>query len=171
MEVVAEIRERGVGGVWLDVYHDVETPVIETERATPATVDFPRPAFEAITDIRFPEFLRRGDADARVRHVIRGVEDDRVSGKELLARFVHSKKIAPFRDSLFLWQPFRTGRSVCRAVHCLLLRLDGEALAPFAAAARENRLTVLGTHPDEEAVSPLPAAVVRLKRSLHCLTL
>jgi len=42
-----------------------------------------------------------------------------------------------------------------------------EALAAFAAPAREDRLTVLGSHADKKAVRPLAAAVVRLESALH----
>jgi hypothetical protein len=102
-----------------------------------------------------------------VREVVRGEEDDGISGKDLPARFVNPKKIATTRDSLLLWEPFRTGRAVCRAFHCGCGRLNGQALAPFAAAARDDRLPIFRPHPDEEAVSALPAAVVRLIRALH----
>ena len=49
----------------------------------------------------------------------------------------------------------------------LSVRLDGETLTALAATTRENGLSVLRAHPDEEAVRALAAAIVRLKGTLH----
>ena len=46
-------------------------------------------------------------------------------------------------------------------------KLDRQALAALAAAAREHGLPVFRPHPDQETVCALAAAVVWLKGTLH----
>jgi hypothetical protein len=46
-------------------------------------------------------------------------------------------------------------------------RLRSDSLAPLLAASLEDEPATLGPHPDQEAVGPLPLAIVRLERPLH----
>ena len=97
--------------------------------------------------------------------IVRRNEDHCIAGKEFAARVVNMDELATLRQSSLFRQ--RLGR---QAIHRFYRSacLNSEALAALAPTTRENCLSVLRPHTDEEAVRALPTAVVRLKSTLRC---
>src|SRR4051812_40662990 len=121
-EVVAEILEGGLCCGRLHIHHDVEPPVVESERRALAPVRFPRPALESIANVGFPDLLRRGDPDSRMGELVDHVEEYCVAGKKFSARLVDSKVLTAFCESLRFRQRFRTA-GVCLLFHRTRARL------------------------------------------------
>src|SRR6266550_1978532 len=86
-EVLAVVEEGSGGGIGLHIHDEVEHVNVEAERLALPPVDLARPALETIANVGFPGLLRGGNADSRMRQTVSGKEDDRISGKDLPARF------------------------------------------------------------------------------------
>ena len=140
---------------------------VEAERLALPPVHLARPPLQTIANVGFPELLRRGDADSRVRQAVGGEEENRVAGKDFAACLVDLDELATLRESASLSVEPDQAAGLPPS-YTASAPLDGQALAALAAAARENCLAVLGPHPDQEAVRALATAVVRLKSTLRC---
>jgi len=97
-QIVAVVLIRGVRGVRFDIDDHVERALVDLQRLALTPVDFTSPALETVANVGFPELLRRGDADSRLRQAVRGEEENDVAGNDLLALFVDSKKLGALRQ-------------------------------------------------------------------------
>lgn len=132
-------------------------------------VTLPNPSLEPVSLVRFSDLFRHGDSESTDRPVGVEDEDDRVAAELLAALLVNAREIGAAGNSLFPGERLTRGRDRISRSHgepSELLELDGETLAAFAAATRENGLAILGPHTDEKSVRPLATAVVRLKSTL-----
>jgi hypothetical protein len=153
-----------LGGVRFDVHDNVQRETIEAERPALLAVDLASPSFKLVAHVRFAALLGRGDTDPRARQTVGDEEQNAVAGKEFAAGFVDAKELATFRQSFLFRQSLGAGG---KSAGIGWQRLDRQALAALAAAARKHRLPVFGPHPDQKAVRALAAAVVWLIRTLH----
>ena len=63
-------------------------------------VDFARPTLQSIPHVRFAQFFRGSDSDARVFEIVRRYEQHAVAGKQFAAALIDSKKLAALGQSL-----------------------------------------------------------------------
>ena len=107
-QIVAILAEGHFGGVRLYVHDKVQCIAIQPERYALTPVDLPRPTLQPISNVCLSEFLSRRDADPRIRKLVRGEEENAISGEKFATRLVDSQKVATLRQPPLFRQSLRT---------------------------------------------------------------
>src|SRR5436305_2264221 len=142
LQIEVVIAPGGLHGIRLDVDDDVERTAVDVEGTALMPVNLAGPPFQTVAHVCLATFFGRSDADARVREVIRGIEQNAVAGKEFATSFVDAKELAAFRQSfLFRQSLVAGGTSAGLGWHSF----DRQALAARAAAPRKARLAVFAS--------------------------
>lgn len=121
-------------------------------------------SFSTIPHDRSPQFLAGDDTEAASGTWGRGGDDGEVAAMRSAAGVEDALKLPAAADTPRRWQSIgRHWGGSCRRHESLPRGGHSEALTPLRAPAREDLPALLGGHPDEEPVGPLPVPPVRLK--------
>ena len=139
--------QAGVEQIALRDDHDVEP-----RRDFVTTKNLSNQSFSPISSDGATELARRRDPEPADAEFVRKQKDRRVSTMDLDAAVVHLLELCTAADPLG-WSELQ------------LFAADGQTLAALRAAAFQDKTPVFRAHTDQEAVRPLAAARIRLKRA------
>src|SRR3954464_7606499 len=131
LQVEAVVAPTRLHRIRFDVDDDVERAAVDVEGTALTPVDLAGPPFQPVAHVCLATFFCRGDADARVRKVVRGIEQYAVAGKEFAAGFVDAKELAAFGQSFLFRQSLGAGG---KSAGIGWQSLDRQALAALATA-------------------------------------
>lgn len=150
--------KRGIDHLWTRDDDDIESGWFDL----PAE-DLSHQAFRAVAPDGAAELPGGGHAEAGRSQAVGQDEEGQEPTLDPRAPLVHPLELRPPTDALLRTERGRTvAHDPARAVSSY-----GQTLAPFGPPALQHQTTVLRPHPDEEAMRPLAAACVRLKRAFH----
>ena len=128
----------------------------------------PDQSSRAVSLDRTAHLDRRGDPDA-TGSLRRGQRDAHEGGGAAVARLEERGEVGALADPPITTEGRAPGRLRASAGHCGRgPRLSPQALTSLGAATLDHQAAAPRPHANEEAVSPSPATIVGLERSLHC---